>query len=79
MREIFIDGLYKVSVSQARMQLVVDGLDPVSLPLLEVYIVQVSIHMMFLVKEFSTTYLLRFSSCSHCVWIMHRFSGSFVK
>lgn len=29
MREIFIDGLYKVTVSQARMQNVVAGLDPV--------------------------------------------------
>lgn len=36
MREIFIDGLYKVSVSQARMQMVVDGLDPVS-TLLNIY------------------------------------------
>lgn len=38
MREIFIDGLYKVSVSQARMQLVVDGLDPVLGELCEVIV-----------------------------------------
>lgn len=30
MRENFIDGLYKLSVPQARMEKVVGGLDPVS-------------------------------------------------
>lgn len=38
MRETFIDGLYKISVSQARMQMVVDGLDPVSILPSDVFI-----------------------------------------
>ncbi|KAG0604223.1 hypothetical protein M758_10G154400 [Ceratodon purpureus] len=40
MRDTFIDGLYKVSVSQARMQIVVDGLDPVSILPSEMFMVQ---------------------------------------
>lgn len=46
MREIFIDGLYKVSVSQARMQMVVDGLDPVSTLPSEAFMVHVRIQVM---------------------------------
>jgi hypothetical protein len=57
MREIFIEGLYKVSVSQARMQMVVEGLDPVSTLPSEIFIVQVRFQVMpllhFLVEEFN--------------------------
>lgn len=37
MRETFIDGLYKGSVTQARMEKVVNALDPVSSPNLLVH------------------------------------------
>ena len=61
MRDTFIDGLYKVSVSQARMQMVVDGLDPVSTLPSEVFMLPGLCIMMFtvlLLEDFNVIRLL---------------------